>query len=181
MRAFCLILFLFELITASAQAPLSGMYRAKNGHIVISGKMDTTAVAAQSDQLLIVLNCEGAEMTARVDINTLSTGEDRFDSLLSASRETAFFIGQIEVDIINSPGPLPIEFDIGGILTLNSTSRPMVIKARIDNIPDNQNAGMFLGEIAISLNDFNLRSKLPFLSDLLIIQFSQVLLKRVCE
>jgi hypothetical protein len=182
MRIFYFILYYCFVSTAVyAQRPLSGMYKSKNGHVVITGQQNSVNVTGQSDQLLIVLNCESAEMSAKVDINTITTGIDLSDGLLGTINSTAFFKGKMGADILRMEDPPPIHFDIDGILTLNSISRPMKINASLDRISDDENAGVLSGNLAISLNDFNLKGVMPDFSDILLIQFSQVLLRRVCE
>ncbi|MBA3705047.1 MAG: YceI family protein [Bacteroidetes bacterium] len=183
MKTICiLIIYCLSVISiANAQAPFMGMLKTKSGHVVINGKIDTTTITGQSNSLLIILNCATSEITAIVDINTISTGIGRYDSLLVRRTDAAYFKGKMEINLLNTDLIPPFDFEIDGILTLNSMSRPMKMRAGLNYLPDQEISGLLSGSLAISLNDFNLKNRMPGFSDLLTIQFTQVILKKVCE
>ncbi|MGQ0826798.1 MAG: hypothetical protein ACT4ON_00230 [Bacteroidota bacterium] len=180
MRYLYSILFTLIAFVAFAQAP-TGMFESRGAHVVITGQLNSSTIVAESNSLIVLLNCDNSEVLIKLDLNTIYTGVHEFDRLLSASRGVASFKGKMDVDFIESDFLSPIQFETEGSLTLNNISRPVIIKSGINYIGGN-NSGILSGTFPISLYEFNLIPMMPpRFSDQLMVQFSQVVMRRVCE
>lgn len=174
------ILFTFISLVVNAQAP-TGMYESKEGHVVITGHHNNSTIIAESNSLIILLNCDNSEILIKLALNTIYTGVQDFDKLLSTSQGTASFKGKMGVEFIESKMLSPIEFETEGVLTLNNISRPVKIRMGINYMGGN-NAGVLSGSFPVSLFEYSLTHMMPpRFSDELLVQFSQVMMRRVCE
>jgi len=174
------ILFIFITLAVNAQAP-TGMYESKEGHVVITGRHNNSTIIGESNSLIILLNCDNSEILIKLALNTIYTGVQEFDKLLSISQGMATFRGKMGVDFIEPKIFAPIQFETEGTLTLNNISRPLKIETSLNYMGGN-NSGILSGSFPVSSYEFGMTHMMPpRFSDELLVQFSQVVMRRVCE
>ncbi|MEC7753729.1 MAG: hypothetical protein VYB44_06840 [Bacteroidota bacterium] len=177
-KLFILLLIAFNSFMIKGQT----LYRTTEGHIVMVAEVDDEQVIVESHQLLIQLDYDTKEISGKLNLKSLDVGNGFLSEQISqlakdASRIT--FYGRIPVDDFISQPHSPISFNWPIKIITDEREFQVVMNATLKHFNGGESIACLLSATGdFSTKEVGLASFIPGVSEVLKVQFTQVILRK---
>lgn len=158
------------------------MYQTTEGHIVMVAEINGEQVVAESHKLILMLDYNTKEISGKLDTKTIDTGIGYLNEQISnADGEELMisFSGFIPVDDFISKPHAPISFNWPLKVTVGSRAFEIILSGNLKHFNGGEAIACMLSAIGeVSTTEVGLKSILPEISDILKVQFTQVILRK---
>ncbi|MEQ9169451.1 MAG: hypothetical protein RIE55_00335 [Marinoscillum sp.] len=158
------------------------MYQTTKGHIVIVAEINDERIIAESHKLFLLLDYNTKEISGKLDLKTIDTGIGYLNEQISnaAGEESVIsFTGMIPVEDFISQPHLPISFSWPLKVIVGSRAFEVILSGSLNHFNGGEAIACMLsatGEVATT--EIGLKTMLPEISEILKVQFTQVILRK---
>ncbi len=147
--------FLVMGISSAAQ-----MYSSQSGKVLISGKYQSTSVAAVSHHLHMQVSYDKAEIHMHLAIPTIITDIDSLNLLLQklAGREV-HFTGKMNINHVQTKSHPKQKIVTNGTLTIDGISKAFSFTSVLEHFPIGSVSCNLSAEFVINLNEFGISTQ----------------------
>ena len=175
---FITLLFFAQTWVAVGQS----LYRTTEGHIVMVAEIKDEQVIAESHKLFLFLDYNTKEISGKLDTKTIDTGIGYLNEQISnvAGEESVIsFAGKIPVEDFIIQPHLPISFSWPLKVIVGSRAFEVILSGNLKHFNGGEAIACMLSAIGeVSTTEVGLKSILPEISEILKVQFTQVILRK---
>lgn len=177
------IIFIIVIVFHSiSMAHAQSTYRASRGHVIIVGEIGNQRVIAEGDGLSILLDYTTKAVSGRLNLKTMNTGLGSLDERISKQEDEATlvsFSGVIPVDDFITQPHLPVSFELPLTVTMGSKTFKVILTGTLRHFDGGNSIACILGASGeVPTEKTGLKESLPELSEVVKIEFSQVVLRK---
>ncbi|SMG13964.1 hypothetical protein SAMN05661096_00640 [Marivirga sericea] len=175
---FITLLFFAQTWVAVGQS----LYRTTEGHIVMVAEINNERIIAESHKLFLFLDYNTKEISGKLELKTIDTGIGYLNEQISnADGEELIisFSGFIPVEDFISKPHAPISFNWPLKVTAGESTFQIVLSGNLKHFNGGEAIACMLSATGeVSTTEVGLKSMLPEISEILKIQFTQVILRK---
>lgn len=177
MKKIVIILILFSGFWNSSYS--QDIYYTRDAALFLNGQLDGEAIKAKTKKLGITLNYETTLITIRFLVNSLETGIDSIDNMLSKNTAEVIFEGKLGLEYVNTSDHPPLKFNTEGSLIINDSKSLIRGMGELHHIETSEQYACRLGLIMqLNLKELNIEPPISGLNDRFEVIITQALLQR---
>lgn len=158
------------------------IYRTTKGYFQATAVIEDTTVLAESNDLMVVLDYESAEIKMILDKRTVTTGNSNLDSLIhGSSQRELIFNGELDIEYINTKNHPPQDFKVSGYLECEPHNEYLEGKAHLEHIYSGYYSCVLALSFHLNLEELGLMPQLKGFEPDIHIEIAHTVLKRESE
>ena len=165
-----------------AMAHAQSTYRASRGHVIMVGEIGNQRVIAEGDAVSILLNYTTKEVSGRLNLKTMNTGLVPLNERISKQEDEAMlvsFSGVIPVDNFITQPHLPVSFELPLTVTMGSKTFKVILTGTLKHFDGGNSIACILSASGdVSTEQTGLKQSFPELSEVVKIEFNQIVLRK---